>query len=108
MIDMTDEDRSREAVLLLRSGQGRAYRVLAGHTLQTLAPMVGVAFGTLARWERGVTRPSVADAARYHRVITGLEADLLSRFEGTSVADDTPPPLTDEDAPPDEDDGGPA
>lgn len=59
--------------VLATSGAARRIREAAGVSQRELAEVVEVAPSTLARWERGETRPRGASSVRYAEALTTLE-----------------------------------
>jgi transcriptional regulator with XRE-family HTH domain len=57
-------------------GRGRAVREAAGLTLREAALFLGTDPHTLSRWEMGLSRPRMAQAARWAEFTRRLEAVL--------------------------------
>lgn len=60
----------------LAHGQGRRIREEAGLSVRELAGELGVNPSTLDRWERGLTRPRPAQAARWLEAVEILRRAL--------------------------------
>lgn len=62
-----------KAAQLPGPGARRRIRVAAGLTFRQMAQALEVDAMTVWRWENGKTKPKLADAARYRRLLDALE-----------------------------------
>lgn len=51
-------------------------RTQCGFTLRTVADAAGTTFGTVWKWEQGITTPTGAAGAAYCRIVAGLARHL--------------------------------
>lgn len=58
---------------IARSGRAREIRVAAGLSLADVAGAIGVAAGTVQRWENGLRKPYGAPALRYGALLGALD-----------------------------------
>lgn len=58
---------------LARSGRAREIRAAAGLSLADVGGAVGVAAGTVQRWENGLRKPYGAPALRYGALLDALD-----------------------------------
>jgi transcriptional regulator with XRE-family HTH domain len=65
------------------SGAGRRIRESNQLSLQEVADTIGVSAPTLARWERGLSRPRAAAALRWAHALETLTTDPTSRTSRT-------------------------
>jgi transcriptional regulator with XRE-family HTH domain len=59
---------------LVSSGAARGVREAARLSLSEIAGAIGVSAASVSMWERGKTRPTGAQALRYHRLLLDLDA----------------------------------
>lgn len=57
---------------LARSGRAREIRIAAGVSLADVAGAIGVAAGTVQRWENGLRKPYGSAALRYGALLDAL------------------------------------
>ena len=60
----------------------RQTRLMAGLTTREIAPMIGVAYATIAKWERGAGEPS---ASQFVRWAQATNQPLDQMIEGLSA-----------------------
>jgi transcriptional regulator with XRE-family HTH domain len=59
--------------VLATSGEGRRIREAAGVSIRELADVLRKSPSTVARWERGETRPRADASERYEAALAALE-----------------------------------
>lgn len=61
---------------LAKTGQAKRIRLNADASIRDMSAEVGVAPGTIYRWEQGITRPDKEHALRWERALARLVEEL--------------------------------